>query len=138
VSSEKPTFDPAKHLIRITRQGKVAEYLPVQKRVLWLRTEYPEAKVEIDLVHLSEKLAVAKATVELPTGARASDYGSETRDEFHDFIEKSCTKALGRALAQLGFGTQFAPELEVENEDGSPHVVDSPVERVRGRSYGRY
>jgi len=129
-------FDPRPHLIRIRGRGGEADYLPVQKRVLWLRTEYPEARVETELVHFDRDMAVAKATVELPNGAKASDYGSETKNEFSDYVEKAVTKALGRALAQLGFGTQFAPELELENQDGTPHVVDSPVVRARGRSYG--
>lgn len=46
------------------------------------------------------------------------------------------TKALGRALAHLGFGTQFAPEIEMVNPDGTPRVVDSPVAMASGRSYG--
>ena len=38
--------------------------------------------------------------------------------------EKAETKAVGRALAMLGYGTQFAPEL-----DEGERIVDSPVER---------
>ena len=131
-------FDPRQHLIRIrSRGGREADYLPVPKRVLWLRTEYPEAKTELELIHFDKDQAIVKATVELPNGARASDYGSETRQEFADYLEKAATKALGRALAQLGFGTQFAPELEMQEEDGTEHVVDTPRERrAAGRSYG--
>ena len=36
--------------------------------------------------------------------------GSETAADFHDYIEKAYTKAYGRALAALGYGTQFAPD----------------------------
>ncbi|HEU5370329.1 MAG TPA: hypothetical protein VFU69_17785, partial [Ktedonobacterales bacterium] len=45
--------------------------------------------------------------------------------------EKAATKALGRALAGLSFGTQFAPEL-----DEKQRVVDSPVERPARNSSG--
>ncbi|HTD18454.1 MAG TPA: hypothetical protein VK667_02885, partial [Ktedonobacteraceae bacterium] len=40
------------------------------------------------------------------------------------YIEKAETGAIGRALAALGYGTQFAPELNEEHR-----IVDSPVER---------
>lgn len=39
-------------------------------------------------------------------------------------FNKAATKALGRALAGLSYGTQFAPEL-----DEKQRIVDSPVER---------
>ncbi|MEM4342833.1 MAG: hypothetical protein QXT91_00715 [Candidatus Caldarchaeum sp.] len=130
-------FDPRPHLIKIKSRGQEADYLPVSKRILWLRTEFPEAEVIVDLVHYGKDFAVVKARVELPNGAIAEDYGSETKEEFHDFVEKACTKAIGRALAQLGFGTQFAPELDLTDENGEQHVVDTPiVRRGAGKSYG--
>ena len=51
-------------------------------------------------------------------------YGSETAKDFGDYAEKASTKSLGRALAMLGYGTQFAAEM-----DEGERVVDSPVER---------
>ncbi len=65
-----------------------------------------------------------KATVVLSTGAEASGYGSETLDDWKDYIEKAETKAIGRALAALGLGTQFCSDFEF----GEPEkVVDAPV-----------
>ncbi len=52
------------------------------------------------------------------------------REEVVEF-NKAATKALGRALAGLSFGTQFAPEL-----DEKQRIVDSPVERPN-RGAGR-
>src|SRR5262249_27662737 len=57
-------------------------------------------------------------------GRVATGEGSETRADFSEYYEKAATKALGRALAGLSFGTQFAPEL-----DEKQRIVDSPVER---------
>ena len=45
---------------------------------------------------------------------------------FADYLEKAETRAVGRALAMCGYGTQFAPELE-ERE----RIVDSPVKTER-------
>lgn len=118
------TFDPNSHLI--TLKGK--SYLPVQWRLVWLREQFPHGTISTEIVHLDlEKgLAVFKAHVEDGIGGIGEGHGSESRADFGDFLEKAETKALGRALAALGFGTQFASELE-EGE----RIVDSPVERTR-------
>jgi hypothetical protein len=62
----------------------------------------------------------------------ATGHGSETARDFKDYIEKAETKAIGRALAALGFGTQFAPDID----DGSSigRVVDAPVSRPRAET----
>ncbi len=56
------------------------------------------------------------------------------REEVVEF-NKAATKSLGRALAGLSFGTQFAPEF-----DEKQRVVDTPLERSersgRPASYG--
>ncbi|MBI3944399.1 MAG: hypothetical protein HY321_00615, partial [Armatimonadetes bacterium] len=57
----------------------------------------------------------------------------ETARGFADYIEKSETGAIGRALALCGFGTQFAPELEEgERIVDAPHPVGTPA-RVHSR-----
>jgi hypothetical protein len=116
-------FDPAPHLQKL-RGGLL--YLPVKNRLMWLREEHPDAIIETEMVHLDLdlQLAVFRARVTLPDGASATGYGSETERDFPaGWIEKSETKALGRALAALGFGTQFALDL-----DEGERVVDTPVQ----------
>ena len=115
-------FDPVKHLITLQHNAK---YLPVSKRLLWLRSEQPEAHIQTELIQLSEKFALFKATVTLPGGANATGYGSETPGDFGDFIEKAETKALGRALAALGYGTQFCQDFDFDG-DGQ-HFADTPI-----------
>jgi hypothetical protein len=142
-------FEPREHLISIrSRQGS-SEYLPVQWRLVWFRNECPEGSIETELVHLdldketeeevfvwnAEKrrnestikiakgIAIFRATVKDGKGGIATGTGSERAASFGDFIEKAETKAIGRALAGLGYGTQFAPELNEEHR-----IVDSPVD----------
>jgi hypothetical protein len=125
--AEAPTpirsFDPSRHLSSIS--GK--EYLEVKWRLVWLRTEHPDAVIETNLVRLEENFAIFEAKVTLPTGGSATGYGSEDVQGFRDFIEKAETKAIGRALGALGFGTQFTQDFEFGGEQG--RVVDSPVAR---------
>ena len=61
------SFDPARHLSSIS--GK--EYLEVKWRLVWLRTEYPDAVIETNLVRLEENFAVFEAKVTIPTGGRS-------------------------------------------------------------------
>ena len=102
-------FDPTKYLKTIkVRGGTQQAYLPVTARLLWLRADHPDAQLITEALRLDEKSAVFKATVTLPGGAVAVGHGSETAGDFGDFIEKAETKAIGRALTALGYGTEFA------------------------------
>lgn len=123
--SEK-SFDASRYLRKL--DGK--DYLEVKWRLLWLRTERPEAVVSTELVKHEAGLALFRARVSLPDGGEASGWGSETSSDFSDYIEAAETKALGRALAALGFGTQFCEDFDYAAEAASQHpapVVDAPV-----------
>jgi hypothetical protein len=118
-------FDPSKYLRKLG--GK--DYLEVKWRLLWLRTEHPDAIMETEMVRLDEGFALFRARVEIPGAGVATGWGSETRQDFFDFIEKAETKALGRALAALGFGTQFCEDFDFSaGSAGNAHVVDSPID----------
>lgn len=131
--SRKPgkSFDPRSHLRRIKSQGQESDYLDVKWRLAWLRAEHPDARMNTELATLNETLAIFRATIEIPSGGSATGYGSETRSDFPDFIEKAETRSIGRALAALGYGTQFAlefdlgsPVLDLETPPGT--VAESP------------
>src|SRR5204863_9934179 len=67
---------------------------------------------------------IFKAVVKDGKGGIGTGTKSEKAASFPDYIEKAETGAIGRALAALGYGTQFAPELDEEHR-----IVDSPVNR---------
>jgi len=113
------TFDPARYLTQISGR----DYLEVKFRLLWLRTDYPDAAIETELIRDDGTTALFKARVTLPTGGSATGWGSETIHDFGEYIEKAERKSLGRALAALGFGTQFCQDFD---GDGG-RAVDSPV-----------
>lgn len=112
-------FNPNEHLIQL--KGK--DYLQVMWRLVWFREDKPGWGIETLLVDRSDEHAVFVAKIVDDSGIqKSSGYGSETKKDFGDFLEKAETKAVGRALAMLGYGTQFAPEL-----DEGERIVDSPV-----------
>lgn len=117
-------FSVNEHLSKL----KNKDYLEVKWRMVWFREQCPQGTIETEMLRLdSEKgLAVFKAIVTDGNGGIGQGHGSETAKDFGDFIEKAETKAIGRALATLGYGTQFAPEL-----DEGARLVDSPVERTK-------
>jgi hypothetical protein len=121
------TFEPSHYLMQI--DGR--DYLEVKWRLVWLRAEYPTARVSTRLVKHEDGFALFRAQVTLPTGASATGWGSETSQDFADYIEAAETKALGRALAALGFGTQFTRDYDFTEAAAATaprqQVVDAPV-----------
>src|SRR5262249_61697389 len=78
-------------------------------------------------------MAIFKARVSIPGGGSATGWGQEEAADFGDYLEKAETKALGRALAALGYGTQFTEDFEFSTDE-EQRVVDSPVERPAARA----
>ena len=110
-------FDPTPYLRQLHGRGRAAggDYLDVKWRLLWLRKEHPDAEIVTELVQHDPQMAIFKATVTVPSGGKATGYGSETASDFPDFIEKAETKAIGRALNALGYGAQFGEAQRTED-----------------------
>jgi len=122
-------FDPTPYIRQLRGRGGSADYLDVKWRLLWLRTEHPDAEILTELVQHDPQLAIFKATVTVPTGGKATGYGSETASDFPDFIEKAETKAIGRALNALGYGAQFGDFQRADDATAAP-VAELPKRPV--------
>jgi hypothetical protein len=129
-------FDPVQYLSNFN--GK--DYLEVKWRVMWLRHEHPDARMITEIVQHNEEggFALFRAEVEIPGGGKATGWGSETVRDFHDYIEAAETKAVGRALAALGYGTQFCHDFDfsANARPGTAQVVDAPVKLSEPRNIG--
>jgi hypothetical protein len=79
-------------------------------------------------VDLDRGYARFKAHVGDGEGGMATGTGTETAKSFTEYVEKAETRAIGRALAALGIGTQFVGEELSEGE----HVADSPLVSSNG------
>lgn len=119
-------FNPNEHMIKL--KGK--DYLQVAWRLVWFRdpeSGFPLNGIRTELLEHGEDWAVFKAEIIDDNGfVLSTGHGSESAKDFPDYLEKAETKAVGRALAMLGFGTQFAADELDEGE----RIVDSPIDRT--------
>lgn len=144
-------FNPNEHLIQIRSGQLTRDYLPVAWRLVWFRSMFPHGTIHTEMVHLdlereteeetfvwnperrrSEKVikhakgfAIFRATVNDGQGGTATGTKSEKAASFADYIEKAETGAIGRALAALGYGTQFTGD----EWDEAHRIVDTPIDR---------
>jgi hypothetical protein len=98
-------------------------YLQVAHRLVWFREEHPTWTIRTIPISTEESVSVFRAEILDDQGRLiACAHKREDSSGFADHLEKAETGAIGRALALVGYGTQFAPELDEEHR-----VVDSPV-----------
>lgn len=103
---------------------KGKEYLQVAQRMIWRLEEKPEWRISTKIISLKEDSAVVRAVIRNEQGhIMATAHKLENRAGFADFLEKAETGAIGRALAMVGFGTQFTGD---ELDEGS-RLADSPI-----------
>lgn len=126
--SEPPhSFDPISHLTE--HRGR--KYLEVRWRLLWLRAEHPDAQIETEEMASGEDWVKFRARVSVPGHGSATGHAYQARsDGSAGFYEKAETTALGRALAALGYGAQFAAEFDEETAP-LPQPAETPIEFPR-------
>lgn len=119
MTDDREEYRPSDHTIDL----KGRAYLPVAERIHWFRREYPQGTIETAVVSIDEERgsAIYRARVATGEGGIAEASGSETARDFGDYIEKAETKAVGRALGYLGYGTAAAVA------DDDRNVVDAPI-----------
>jgi hypothetical protein len=129
--------NPKEKIIKITRRDKdtgvvtQSDYLEVKWRRVWFNEEHPDWKILIDVKMFPEndipKACLAKAEIYNDKNELVTiGWGYSTVEMFKRFVEKACTAAEGRALASIGYGTQWAEEY-YEDTDSAENLVDSPV-----------
>lgn len=125
-------FEPKQYLRIIEAEGQPPKYyLDVAVRKFWFRLKYPMGKITTKLVKLTEQIAVVEARIYLDRNDPEENYISNaiaqkyfSNDLFGTkYIELAETAAIGRCLANAGFGVQFALK------DRDPEVVDAPIQQ---------
>ena len=130
-------FDPTKFMRRLTEvdeNGQPSErmYLEVAYRKLWFRLKHPEGAIRKFIREVNDQFAIMEARVYLDRRDPEESYiaNAIVKRYFHPedklgdkYLEIAETAAVGRALADAGFGIQFTDSSE-NPESG---VVDSPI-----------
>lgn len=133
-------FNPSKHMRTIERRQRQPDgsykkvgnqYLDVKWRIVWFRNEHPDASVQTDLLSPpGVSPAVVRATVTLENGVIATSFGQCGAEDWGDWLEKAETRSIGRALALLGYGTQFCDDFDEIIADAP---TDAPQQRRNQR-----
>ena len=108
--------------------------------MVWFRHEWPHGRVDTQVIDVNPDYATIKAEV-TQIGPDGTVYGFATgighceRNNFESYVEKAETKALGRALAVLGYGTQFTEDGEFGNGYANTNGVQGgPPTRTKAGS----
>lgn len=121
-------FDP-RSFIRQLEDG--SDYLDLKWRLLWLRSEHPDARVETQLVPGADDEIICRASITFrENNGGASAHGSARHPEDESPVEAAEDRALARALAALGYGTEYIADDAVE----SGPALTPPVSLMTARS----
>lgn len=126
-------FEPKDYLRKEVSEDGVSFYLDTKYRLLWFRLKYDNGKI----VKIPKALNKEYATFEVRIYADKNDaednflangFASRYKDDSNEkfglnFVESAETAALGRALKDAGFGTQFC-DIALPNDQT---IVDAGV-----------
>ena len=133
VINEVQGFNPADYTRTIQNDdGTSSLYLDVKYRLLWFRLHRPAGKIKSEIIRLDDKSAVVSCTLYADRNDPADQYIAKacaqrflSDEKYGDrYLEIAETAALGRVLAQAGYGTQFCGTADMLNSV----IADAPVE----------
>lgn len=102
-------------------------YVQVANRIVWLADDVESYGIATEIIFQDENRSVVKAAIvtykDGKTYRSAEATKTETKKGFEDHLEKAETGAIGRALALIGFGTQFTGDDFQEGD----RLADAPL-----------
>ena len=126
-------FEPKDYLRKEETEDGVSYYLDTKYRLLWFRMKYPEGKLVKIPKALNKEFATFEVRVytdknDAENNFLANGFASRYKDDGNEkfglnFVESAETAALGRALKDAGFGTQFC-DIALPNDQT---IVDAGV-----------
>lgn len=128
-------FDPIKFARRVVQDGAERLQLDLKYKKLWFRLKYPQGRIKVTPLKITEQLAIIEAKVffdrkdTAPTASFiAQRYAKDTPGGL--YIESAQYVAADTALDDAGFGLQFvdAGALHGDAAQAKADPVEKPVE----------
>lgn len=118
-------------------QLKGKDYMQVMHRLQWFNESEDNFTVKTTIIKAEkeESLVQSEVCIYNKEGKLIKSATATKREDakgFGDHLEKAETGSIGRALALLGYGTQFA----VADLDEGQRIVDSPVTNIKSNGKG--
>jgi len=127
-------YSPAEHLVQIrAKDGTLKDYYPANWRLYELRLRHPTITIESEIVHMDveHNLVFVKAWIfDGKTYAESERRASSYKQGLLSALDKVETGAKARAARDFGIGTEYALDMESEDEqgnDGKPGVTLAEV-----------
>lgn len=131
-----PGFNPLQFLRPVISEKTQERLLKLDLRYqkLWFRLAHPKGKMKLNALRITDQMAIFEAQVffDRSDNEPISNFiASLTREENPDYIKAAQEKALNTALADAGFGLQFA-DVSVGRE-GEDYGCIIPAEDVQAK-----
>lgn len=104
-------------------------YMKVPQRLVWFNLEKSNWRIETNVVEVKEGYVQANCVIKDPEGNVMRTAHKTLKYQGEKDWDAAETGAIGRALAMLGYGTQYASN-ELEEADEDP--VDAPTSTLGG------
>ena len=137
-------FEPRRMMREIGDDQNKTLYLDVLFRKLWFRLKNPNGRISKRIIKLTDQLAVVEARVYLDKDDGDENYLANAFGlRFYNadgelgtkYLEKAETAAAGRALADAGYGSQFA-DAGVSQQEPAGKPSEGGDSAVAGVSTG--
>src|SRR6266700_4628783 len=130
-------FNPGEHLVQIrAKDGTMKDYDPANWRLYELRLRHPTITIESEIVHMDveHNLVILKAWIfDGKTYAESEWRASAYKQGSLASLDKVETGAKARAARDFGMGTEYALDMESDDEhatDGKPTISLAEVKEA--------
>lgn len=128
-----PGFDPLRFARRVIQNGGEKLLLDLKYKKLWFRLRYPQGRIKVTPLKITEQLAIIEAKVFFDRGDTvpaasfiAQRYAKDTPGGL--YIESAQHMAADTALDDAGFGVQLMSAKEEQPAKAAANMKPTPVE----------
>ena len=131
--NKAPGFDPLRFARRVVQNGAERLLLDLKYKKLWFRLRYPQGRIKITPLKITEQLAIIEAKVFFDRGDTvpaasfiAQRYAKDTPGGL--YIESAQHMAVDTALNDAGFGVQLMSAVEEQHTQATAIKDTAPVD----------